>query len=102
MSTLPATNGVTRWTGVFAAAFAAVSVIGSMLAWIYNLQDRVTKMEVSQNEIETQFCSQDIVRNLMHANDLRNIALLWKQTFGIEYPINNAFYPTICNRRIKQ
>jgi hypothetical protein len=66
------------------------------------LQDRLTKIEVSQNEIETQFCAQDTVRNLMHATDLRNTSLLWEKTFGSKYPIDNAFYPTICNRRIKQ
>lgn len=65
------------------------------------IQDRLTKIEVSQNEIETQFCAQDIVRNLMHANDLRNLSLLWKKTFGTDYPISNSYYPTICNRRIK-
>ena len=65
------------------------------------VQDRLTKIEVSQNEIETQFCAQDVVRNLMHANDLRNVSLLWEKQFGTPYPINNAYYPTICNRRAK-
>lgn len=65
------------------------------------LQDRLTKIEVAQNEIETQFCSQDIVRNLMHANDLRNLSILWEKQFGYPYPTNNAYYPTICNRRVK-
>ena len=59
------------------------------------VQDRLTKIEVGQNEIETQFCASDIVRNLMHANELRNTDLLWKKVFGTSYP-------TICNRRIKQ
>lgn len=65
------------------------------------LQDRLTKIEVSQNEIETQFCAQDIVRNLMHANDMRQLSQLWEKQFGTRYPTDNAFYPTICNRRVK-
>jgi hypothetical protein len=65
------------------------------------LQDRMTKIEVAQNEIETQFCAQDIVRNLMHANDLRNLSVLWEKQFGSPYPTNNAYYPMICNRRTK-
>lgn len=64
-------------------------------------QDRLTKIEVSQNEIETQFCAQDIVRNLMHANDMRQMAQLWEKQFGTRLPTDNAYYPTICNRRVK-
>src|SRR6201985_3295357 len=66
------------------------------------IQDRLTKIEVSQNEIETQFCAQDIVRNLMHANDMRAMSVLWEKTFSTKIPTDNAYYPTICNRRIKQ
>lgn len=46
-------------------------------------------------EIETQFRSADQTRNIMHANDLRVNAMLWKKTFGVEYPTDNAYYPTI-------
>ena|ERR1700760_2645756 len=51
-------------------------------------------------EVETQFCASDIVRNLMHANDLRQISLLWQKIYGVPYPTANAYYPTICNRPI--
>lgn len=52
-------------------------------------------------EIETQFCSGDDVRNLIHANDLRTFAMLWAKTFpGSIMPINNAYYPVVCNRQI--
>ena len=47
-------------------------------------------------ETETQFRSADQTRNIMHANDLRVNAMLWKKAFGIDYPIDNAYYPTIC------
>lgn len=46
-------------------------------------------------EIETQECSQDNMRNLNHANDLRIMAMLWKKTFGDDLPIANTFYPRI-------
>lgn len=65
------------------------------------VQDRLTKIEVSQNEIETQFCAQDIVRNLMHANDQRTSSVMWERIFKTRYPTDNSYYPTICNRRIK-
>lgn len=65
------------------------------------LQLRVQAMEVSQNEIETQFCAQDIVRNLMHANDMRSVSILWDKAGLGHLPTDNAYYPTICNRRTK-
>lgn len=47
-------------------------------------------------EIETQFCGNDVVRNLMHASDLRIQALLWNKSFpGSQLPISNAYYPAI-------
>lgn len=49
-------------------------------------------------EVETQFCAADIIRNLTHASDLRNTAMLWYKVYGITYPTDNAYYPTICNR----
>lgn len=51
------------------------------------------------NEVETQFCAQDIVRNLMHANDLRMFSMLYDKV-GMKLPTDNSYYPTICNRRI--
>ncbi len=65
------------------------------------LQLKLNSIEVAQNEIETQFCAQDIVRNLMHANDLRTQSLLWDKVFAAHLPTDNAYYPTICNRRAK-
>lgn len=63
------------------------------------LQDRHTKLEVGLHEIETQFCGEDIVRNLMHANDQRQASIMWEKVFGTKYPTDNAYYPTICNRK---
>jgi hypothetical protein len=65
------------------------------------LQLRAEAQAVAMNEIETQFCGEDIVRNLMHANDMRTMALLWEKTFAGRMPTDNAFYPSICNRRVK-
>src|SRR5438552_463748 len=66
------------------------------------LTDRMTRQEVALNEIETQFCAEDTVRNLMHAGDMRNFALVWEKTFGTIYPTANAYYPNICNRHSRQ
>jgi LmbE family N-acetylglucosaminyl deacetylase len=63
-------------------------------------QSKVGQQTDALTEIETQFCASDIVRNLMHANDMRTIALLWQKTFpGSVMPTDNAYYPTICNRK---
>jgi hypothetical protein len=54
-------------------------------------------LETSLKEVETQFCGADVVRNIIHANDLRIQAMLWRKVFGEEYPTQNAYYPYICN-----
>ena len=62
-------------------------------------RESASAFRVSLAEIETQFCASDSTRNLMHANDLRNIAVLWEKEFDRPYPITNAYYPTICKGR---
>jgi hypothetical protein len=94
-------NGYSKMVSIVGAIAGSIGIIGSMLAWIYTLQDRVTRNEVALHEIETQFCAQDIVRNLMHAHDLREYAVLYKKVYGEDYPIGNTYYPTICNRPIR-
>jgi hypothetical protein len=95
-------NGVTKWTGSVAVVVGSLSLFGSMIAWTYSLQDRLTRSEAALLEIETQFCAADMARNLMHASDLRNYAVLYQRVFGVEYPTSNAYYPTICNRPIRR
>jgi hypothetical protein len=86
-------SGLSKWSGIIAGAVAVISVVGSMIAQIYTMQDRLSRMEVSLNEIETQLCGVSRDVNRMHANDLRTMALLWKRAFGEDYPIGNAYYP---------
>lgn len=62
---------------------------------------RLIAQEAALKEIETQFCASDIVRNLMHANELREMSMLHEKVFGIRIPTDNAYYPTICNRPIQ-
>ena len=57
------------------------------------LQDRISRIEVAQNEIETQFCGVSRDTNRTHANDLRLFAVIWKKIFDADYPIGNAYYP---------
>lgn len=47
-------------------------------------------------EVETQFCAADIIRNLMHASDLRTTSELWQKIYGHPFPTDNAYYPQIC------
>ena len=67
-------------------------------AEVRQIQIDLTKLQTSQIETETQFCASDIVRNLMHANDLREIAMLHNAVFHTTYPTDNSYYPQICRR----
>ena len=52
-------------------------------------------------EVETQFCGSDVVRNLMHATDLRLFSLLWHKVFpDSTLPTDNAYYPRICRDNV--
>jgi hypothetical protein len=128
MTAKPTTNGVNRaglWASIATSGFLLLGTIGSIFYIGFKVQitadtqeargkrlykiderlavldDRLTKIEVAQNEVETQFCASDIVRNLMHANDQRTSAVMWEKVFGTKYPTDNSYYPTICNRRGK-
>lgn len=54
------------------------------------------------NEIETQFCESDHLRNLMHAEELRRYATIYEKVYGTIYPITNVYYPIVCNRKAVQ
>jgi len=45
--------------------------------------------------VETQFCAEEELRNLMHATDLRLLAVLWSKSMGTEIQIANTYYPRI-------
>lgn len=89
--------------GFWSVLIGAASVTGSVIYAIVALYVSLAEMRQSLKEVETQFCASDDVRNLMHAHDLRLTALLWKKTFGTDYPIGDAYYPKICQagRRTK-
>jgi hypothetical protein len=56
-------------------------------------------MEARLIEVETQFCASDIVRNLMHATDMRLISMVWRKMFpDAVLPTDNSYYPMVCNR----
>ena len=58
----------------------------------------LTKLVRDQNQIATQFCGDDTIRNLMHSNELRVEAMLWQKVFSTNYPTDNAYYPTLCQK----
>lgn len=65
---------------------------------ISTLRSEVAGFTADLREVETQFCAADIMRNLTREDDLRHLSVLWNKIFTQELPINNAYYPTICNR----
>lgn len=112
-------NGIVRWQ-VWASIAAVATVLMTSLFNLWftantaattgvELKDRVVKLEAQisadridisslknrNTEIETQFRASDQVRNLMHASDMRVLALLWHKSYKEDYPIQNAYYPTI-------
>jgi hypothetical protein len=82
-------------------------MISNTAADVVSLRQRIVALERQQSdvhiaalrrdlvEVETQFCAEDAMRNLMHANDLRNMSVLWQKTMGTDYPVGNAYYPAI-------
>ena len=121
-------NGLARWFGIVAAIFTvgaptvlAVIWIGSISSRVGSIEDSAQKIGSEQRartdrlakidtelsklyssliEVETQFCAADIVRNLMHADDMRLRAVMWGKIYpGTKMPTDNAYYPTICNRK---
>lgn len=118
------TNGTARWANMAAvigvafvffsaivtlymradAAFTKANALEQRLAIAEELarhnQADLAVTTANLREVETQFCASDIVRNLMHANDLREISMLWRKTYGVEYPVSNAYYPAVCNRAV--
>jgi len=63
------------------------------------LRADVTRQSAALIEVETQFCAADIMRNLMHAQDMRIQSMLWAKSYDdAKYPTDNAYYPVICNR----
>jgi DNA repair exonuclease SbcCD ATPase subunit len=73
---------------------------------LHNLEDgqnhdsaQLAALEQKLVEVETQFCASDIIRNLMHSNDLRVISIVWHALFlHSTYPTDDAYYPQVCNR----
>lgn len=60
---------------------------------------RIRTVERDLNEIETQFCANDQIRNKDLVHTERILAMLWQKEFGQPYPTNNSYFPMICNRK---
>jgi hypothetical protein len=46
-------------------------------------------------EVEEQLCRLSNIVALMHAYDLRSLAILWHHIYGEEFPISNTIYPQV-------
>jgi hypothetical protein len=59
---------------------------------------RIRTVERDLNEIETQFCANDQIRNNNLGHVERLIATLWQKEFGQRYPVS-TYFPMVCNRK---
>lgn len=61
---------------------------------------QISALSAKLVEVETQFCASDIIRNLMHAQDMRTTSIMWTKLFtNSVLPTDNSYYPSICNRK---
>jgi hypothetical protein len=109
-------SAATVMIGVGGALLSLLVNVNTLTTSVANLSSRVTSIETELSatqdrraslateiaaiqrdlvEVETQFCAEDAMRNLMHANDLRMLGLLWQKTMDAELPTSNAYYPAI-------
>ena len=59
---------------------------------------RIRTVERDLNEIETQFCANDQIRNTNLSHVERMIAMLWQKEYGQPYPVS-TYFPMVCNRK---
>lgn len=80
IATTTATNlQVTADTTEIRSLTAQYNLVVERLQAVRNEQ---IKQSEALKEIETQFCSSDHIRNLMHAADQRVIGMLWQKVYG--------------------
>lgn len=53
-------------------------------------------------ETETQLCSIEEMRNMLHLSETRTTAILWRKVYGTDYPTGTMYFPIICNRAGQQ
>lgn len=81
------------------AAIAALrSDVEKLEAASVSADATIKAMQRDLNELETEICAEDDLRNLMHAAELRDLAMLYEKIEGRSYQIGNAFYPQVCRR----
>ena len=74
-------------------------LVGTLTERVNVLRNDAATTKASMAEIESQFCASDVVRNLMHASDMRMVSMLWRKQFpDAPYPTDNSYYPRVCNR----
>lgn len=59
-----------------------------------------SSLKASLSEIEGQICSQDSIRNLSHASDLRVMGLMWNRLGMGIFPNTTFYFPEICNKTL--
>jgi hypothetical protein len=63
------------------------------------LRTTIATMTAKMLEIDTQLCSEDHIRNLTQAQNLRFLSMIWKKVFpDSDVPAGDTYYPTVCNR----
>lgn len=92
------------WFGGLSSQVAIVDKDTSMLRTeVRDLSNKVGTMSgelvssrMALKEVETQLCSIEQIRNLMHKTDYTNTAILWEKIMGGRFPTDNMSLPIIC------
>jgi hypothetical protein len=101
MSTIRAENAAQ-----FARIVSLESNYNSLLDREATLRSNVASLQASILEIQTQFCAEDDMRNLMQASNYRVLAVLWNKvnpanpggSMGVDFPLGAIYYPHVCVR----
>lgn len=77
---------------------AEIAALRAEVAIVHTNDAAIKAMQRDLNELETEICAEDDLRNLMHADEMRAFAMLYEKIEGRPYQIGNAFYPQVCRR----
>lgn len=95
-------NGKATIGLVVQVAGVVIAIIVTVATPLILMYSKLNALEVTlmgrMDEVETQFRALDEFRNINLASQMRYNALLWKQTYGSDFP-NAVYFPQISRQK---